>query len=232
MARGSRIHKAVEIYYENVVAEYERCSGVYADLTRYLPDDSELWADFIEPFITNFLLFEHRRRDHCASSDGKMSDFPPVGIEAEGWDESYTPPMMGYADVILPSGSLPEVGGSGVVIVDLKTGKTPDVKYRDEGIFLEGEYYSYLFKDDWDVDAVAGYYPKNDDFIISDLDESRLASIFDMVDSMKSSREREDFPTKPQPLCKWGSGDDEQCEFYDICSTSWGRRGGCGPTYE
>lgn len=229
MTRGTRIHRAVEIYYENVVAEFEETGEVNDNLIQYLPEDSERWADFIEPFITNFLLFEHRRLDAAPSP----SDFIPVGIEAEGWDESYTPPMMGYADVILKASSVPEIDeNDGVVVTDLKTGKTPDPKYRDEGIFLEGEYYSYLFKDEWDVTAVAGYYPKNDDFIVSDLDEDRLASIFKMIERMKVSREMEKFPTKPQPLCKWSDDDDDQCEFYDICPAGgWGKKGGPGPTY-
>lgn len=232
MKRGTRIHSALEIYYENVLAEYDRCSGVYADLSRYLPEDTMMWADFTEPFITNFLLFEQRRRDYCASKDGLMSHFPPVGIEAEGWDDEAAPPWMGYADVILHAGSVPELEeNDGVVIVDFKTGKTPKKQYRDDGIFLEGEYYAMLFEDEWDIAAVAGYFPKNDDFIVSPLNEERRARIYEYVEEMSASDLREHFPVDEQPLCKWGPGEDDQCDFYDICSSKWGQAGGPGPTY-
>ena len=228
--RGTRVHSAFETYYENVLDEWE--NGVFHnDLSKYLPEDTMGWADFTEPFITNFLLFEYRRLD-SVGVDG-LEDFLPVGIEAEGWDETTSPSWMGYADVILNAASVPDLEeDEGVVIVDFKTGKTPKEKYRDDGIFLEGEYYAMLFEDEWDVAAVAGYFPKNDDFIVSPLDEERRKRIYEYVEEMTESELREHFPIKEQPLCRWGPGEDQKCDYYDICPSKWGKRGGPGPTYD
>ncbi len=226
--RGTRVHAAFETYYENILAVWENEGGVYSDLSKYLPRDTLGWADFTEPFISNFLLFEYRR----LNTVDELEDFLSVGIEAEGWDDDAAPPWMGYADVILKAASVPEIDADeGVVIVDFKTGKTPDPKYRDDGIFLEGEYYAILFEEDWDIAAVAGYFPKNDDFIVSPLDEERRARIYEYVEEMTESDLREHFPINPQPLCRWGPDDEQQCEFYDICPSNWGERGGPGPTY-
>ncbi len=228
MKRGTRIHTAFETYYENILDVWYDEGVVYDDLSLYLPEDTMGWGDFTEPFISNFLLFENRRRD--AVDD--PAAFLPVGIEAEGWDEQTSPPWMGYADAILQAESVPEVEtDEGVVIVDFKTGKTPDPKYRDDGIFLEGEYYAVLFEDEWDIAAVAGYFPKNDDFIVSPLDDERRERIFRYVSEMTASELRENFPIKEQPLCKWGPEEDSQCDFYEICPSRWGKRGGPGPTY-
>lgn len=228
MKRGTTIHEVFEDYYGNVVEAVENGEEL-ADLMEYLPDDTERWRDFTVPYISNFLMWEYRRLAAAPS----RNEWLPVGIEAEGWDEHQNPPWMGYADAILNACSIPEVPAeNGVVVVDFKTGKTPDKKYRDEGIFLEGEYYAMLFEDEWDMAAVAGYYPRNDDFITAPLDGRRRDSIVKMVREMNESREKEDFPTEPQPLCKWGEGDDEQCDYYDICPSQWGKRGGPGPTYE
>ncbi len=229
MERGTRVHETFEVYYENVLEDYNERGEIREDLSEYLPNDTMEWADFTEPFISNFLLFEYRRLDAVDDVRG----FLPVGIEAEGWDDEMAPPWMGYADVILHAASLPDVEeDKGVVIVDFKTGKTPDPKYRDDGIFLEGEYYAILFEQDWDIAAVAGYFPKNDDFIVSQLDDERRTRIYEYVESMTGGELREHFPTKEQPLCKWGPGDDQQCDFYDICSSSWGQATGPGPTYD
>ncbi|MFC6717944.1 PD-(D/E)XK nuclease family protein [Natrialbaceae archaeon GCM10025810] len=226
--RGRQVHETYEIYYENLLESYVDRSEVPEDLTELLPSDVSLWADWIEPYISNFILFEMDRRK--AAPDDKA--FLPVGVEAEGWDWEQAPPWMGYADVIVNASSLPQVeNDEGVVIIDFKTGKTPDPKYRDDGIFLEGEYYAVLFEDEWDIAAVAGYFPMNDDFVISPLDAERRERIFQYVEEMTASTDREDFPVKEQPLCAWKSDEGCQCDFYKICSSSWGTIGGPGPNY-
>ncbi|MDQ2052972.1 PD-(D/E)XK nuclease family protein, partial [Natronolimnohabitans sp. A-GB9] len=134
---------------------------------------------------------------------------------------------------ILKAASVPQVDADeGVVIVDVKTGKTPKEQYRDDGIFLEGQYYSMLFEDDWNIAAVAGYFPMNDDFLVSELDDERRSRIDKYIEEMTAGNDREDFPIKEQPLCKWGEGDDQQCDFYNICSSRWGKCGGPGPNYD
>ena len=229
MKRGTRVHTAFETYYENIIDEWEK--GVFHnDLSMYLPEDTLGWADFTEPFITNFLLFEYRRLD--AVGVDNLEAFLPVGIEAEGWDDEAAPPWMGYADVILKAASVPDLEeNEGVVIVDFKTGKTPKKQYRDDGIFLEGEYYAMLFEGEWDIAAVAGYFPKNDDFIVSPLDDERRERIYEYVAAMTESDLREHFAIKAQPLCAWSSEEGSQCDFYQICSSRWGCVNGPGPNY-
>ncbi len=232
MKRGTRIHTAIEIYYENVLEHYENTGTVRVDLSEYLPSDTMLWADFTEPFISNFLMFEYRRFDTCVRSGDSLSAFPPIGIESEGWNMNESPPWMGYADVILNAASLKEIEtDEGVVIIDFKTGKTPDKKYRDDGIFLEGEYYAMLFEDEWNIAAVAGYFPMNDDFLVSPLDADRRERILTYIAEMSESDRREHFPIKEQPLCAWSSEEGSQCDFYQICSSRWGCANGPGPNY-
>ncbi|ELY47352.1 RecB family exonuclease [Natronorubrum sulfidifaciens] len=226
--RGRQVHEAYERYYENVLEHYEATGEIPEDLTEMLPSDVSLWADWIELYISNFILFEQDRLAEAATPE----EYLPVAVEAEGWDWEQSPPWMGYADVIVNASSVPQVDrDSGVVIVDFKTGKTPDPKYRDDGIFLEGEYYAVLFEEQLDVAAVAGYFPMNDDFVVSPLDSERRERIYQYVEEMTASDDLENFPIKEQPLCKWKPDDDCQCDFYSICPSTWGQPGGPGPTY-
>ncbi len=226
--RGTQIHKAYELYYENLLEYYSESGEIPDDLTEMLPADVSLWADWIEPYISNFIMFEEARLKAAPDAES----FLPVGIEAEGWDWDQPVPWMGYADVILHASSVPQVEtNEGVVIIDFKTGKTPKKQYRDDGIFLEGEYYAMLFEGDWDIAAVAGYFPMNDDFLVSELDAARRSRIEKYIEEMAASNDREDFPTCEQPLCAWGKEEGQQCDFYKICSSKWGTVGGPGPNY-
>jgi CRISPR/Cas system-associated exonuclease Cas4 (RecB family) len=228
MRRGTAVHEAIEDYYEaaaEFVAENDRVPTV-SEMVDLLPE-TRRWADYTEPFITNFLLFEARRGENAPTP----TEWLPVAVEAEEWlddplgygDDAI--PWMGYADAIYPASGFPEIDeNDGVVIVDFKTGKTPNKKYREEGIYLEGEYYAMLFASEWDVAGVAGYYPKNDDLIVSPLKESRREKIESVVHAMQavSGTNPDHLPITEQPLCKWGPGKDEQCAYYDMCASTWG----------
>lgn len=228
MRKGSRIHLAFELYYQNVVDHY---TGDFVDyvlpstpreLARFLPDEALLYADWL-PYIANFLTWELYRASHATT----LRDWLPVAIEAEAWDDNKRVPWMGFADAIIPAASVPQVeDDKGVVIVDFKTGKTPDKKYRNKGIYLEGEYYGMLFRDDYQVAGVAGYFPKNNDFIVSPLQGSRRDFIRDQIQKMHISGDVKDrYPTNTGPLCKWGPEDGEnQCDYYDLCAAGqeWG----------
>lgn len=238
--RGTRIHKSIENYYERLTeavqtGEFDEVAAWTEDLMEYFgEDDVGLWLDWIDPFIHNFLKFEERRLEHCLAHDVPLSQFVPHAVEAEGRKQVIEdgPEWMGYADAILHAASVPEIEDTeGYVIVDFKTGKTPKKQYRDEGIFLEGTFYRELFKDELDVVAVAGYFPMNDDFLVTPPSEKRLAKVFDVIGGIMDAECMADFACSPQPLCKWGEGDDEQCDHYDYCETSWGKPGGPGPTY-
>jgi hypothetical protein len=180
----------------------------------------------------------------------------PLEVEAEFWmgeppedydgepdyvDESGPPvgdiPWMGKADVVLNSASVPGVTGSGVTILDYKTGKCPTIKYQGapfldevmEDVFLETEYYGWMAEHVYDVDAVAIYYPKDDELVVGEygVQERR----FDIKNAALGMQERpgeldeggvpENFDFKPQNLCHWGDG---MCHFYNVCPSVEGKR--------
>jgi len=228
MRRGTAIHETFEDYYENAAAFVEENGRVpfLAEMVNLLPD-SERWADYTEPYITNFLRFEASRALVAPTPE----EWLPVAVEAEEWLEDplgygeEAIPWMGYADAIYPASAFLQIPeDDGVVIVDFKTGKTPDEKYRDEGIYLEGEYYAMLFASEWDVAGVAGYYPKAGELVISPLKAERRAKIRQIVHEMQaiSGTDPGHLEINEQPLCYWGPGEGEKCPYYDMCASTWG----------
>jgi hypothetical protein len=188
-----------------------------------------------------------------------LNAWEPLEVEAEFWmgqppedydgepdyvDESGPPvgdiPWMGKADVVLNSASVPGVTGSGVTIVDYKTGSCPKVKYEGapfldevmEETFLETEYYGWMAEHVYDVDAVAIYYPDADELVVGEygVQERR----WDIKDAALGLQERpgerdedgvpENFDFEPQNLCYWendnGTG---ACHFYNICPSAQGQ---------
>lgn len=230
MRRGTNIHETIEDYYLNVTEYVDETGEFPEDLVAFLPN-TDRWADYLEPYITNFLVFEMRRMDLCKDRTLSPHEWLPVEIEAEEWLEDpldYNEkaiPWMGYADAIYRDRTVPGVEpNGGVVVVDFKTGKTPDKKYRNEGIYLEGEYYAMLFESVWDVSAVAGYYPRNDDLIVSPLRANRREKIREVVHGFQSFNVEtpDHLEIDEQPLCRWGTGDDEACPYYNMCSSTFG----------
>jgi hypothetical protein len=136
-------------------------------------------------------------------------------------------PWMGKADALLHACTIDGIDSDeGWVIVDYKSGKTPKEQYRDEGIFLESEYYGWLMEEVVDVAGVAGYYPQNDDLVTAPFpDFGRRNKIMDAVEAMMQLPDEENFPIDEQPLCHWGSG---KCQHYEECPSSWGTKGGAG----
>lgn len=188
----------------------------------FLPEDALLWIDWLHPYITNFIYWELERSEAAST----IEEWLPVAIEAEAWDDDQAIPWMGFADAIVPVASIAEIDGDdGVVIVDFKTGSTPDKKYRNKGIFLEGEYYGMLFREDYNVQGVAGYFPKNNDFIVSELSEKRRQFVRDTIAEIhECGTEKQNYIPDTGPLCRWSSGDDEQCDYYSMCHAGkeWG----------
>jgi len=176
-----------------------------------------------------------------------LQSWEPVAVEAEAWlgeppelwvedrgEPDYVSgeppvgdaPWMGFADVILNTASVPGVTGSGVVILDYKTGKVPDKQYREDGIFLEGEYYGMLFEEFFDVDGVAGYYPKADELIVSPYPSTdRQRDIKSAVLGMQKLASKDNYEINENPLCHYGHG---KCFFYDECESTWGTASGAG----
>lgn len=183
-----------------------------------------------------------------------LHSWDPLEVEAEFWmgeppedydgepdyiDDSGPPvgdiPWMGKADVVLNTASVPGVTGSGVTILDYKTGSCPKVKYEGapfldeimEKTFRQTEYYGWMAEHVYDVDAVAIYYPRDDELVVGEygVQERR----FDIKDAVLGLQERPEdldedgvpsnFPFEEQNLCHWGSG---KCFFYDICPSRAG----------
>lgn len=224
MVRGSKIHESIEGFYNNATEQYEDVGLPPGDFVSYLPEDTSLWQDYIEPYMTNFFAWEHRRLEYAPSVESWL----PVAVEEEHWLEDRDPPWTGLADVIVNADSLPEFEGEdGVVIIDFKTGKVPDEKYRDDGIHIELAYYEALFGEKYDVAGSGAYYPKSDTFITKtsddEWDRNRINEAVDeLIETVENYDGEDHFETNPGPLCKWGEDEDEESAFYGICPCTWG----------
>jgi len=263
--KGGRLHVAFEEYHLNLM-EYVEEHGEKPLLWSDLLPDWKNWAQWIEQWGA-FMKFEERRWreavDH-AHAVAALDWWLPVAVEAELWlgeppeswfendhvdgDPDYIgsePPLgeapwMGRADLIVHTESMPGVEGTGVVIIDYKTGSCPTIRYANdpnlpqylnEGIFLEGEYYGWLAElcDDfpYEVDAVAGYYPAHDELVVSPFpNKGRRRDLKRCVLGMQKTPEYvqgngppDNFGHEPQPLCNYGSGN---CYFFNICKSTWG----------
>jgi CRISPR/Cas system-associated exonuclease Cas4 (RecB family) len=243
--KGTQIHRAYEDFHLNLI-EYVNDHTERPDTYAEVMGPWEDYAQWLEPHIRNFWQFEDTRWDAvvdyiCDSGQLEESTLKdalnlwlPLGVEVEGHLDDPPAgelPWMGYADAVLHAASVPDVeADDGVVILDYKTGKVQDAKYRDKGIFLEGEFYGWLFEEDpefeYEISAVAGYYPQADELVVSPYpDEARRETIVDAVESMHQPPDVENYPIKEQPLCHWGNG---RCEFYNVCESTWGLSGGSG----
>lgn len=229
MRRGSDIHETFETLYEYSV---ENRVYPYPELIeKALPADRRMWADYTEPYITNFIDWEHNRWE---ASGNQLKYYQPVAVEEEHWRDPVLgldgePEWMGLADVILPAAGVPEIDtDEGVVIVDFKTGSVPDEKYRSPGIYTELEYYVMLFEDKYDVVGAGAYYPREHTFLLQPDDEEHREDVLNAAENMVIATREYDgsdkFETKPGPLCKWGPGDDEESALYGVCTQcTWGK---------
>jgi hypothetical protein len=245
--KGSRIHRAYEDFHLNLI-EYAEEHGERPDLFAPLMENWRDYHQWLDPHVENFWMFEEKRwdlamdaarEDKLDGDDRKTATIAldywlPIGVEVEGRLEKPPAgdiPWMGYADAVLNAACFPEVEeDEGVVILDYKTGKTEDEKYRDKGIYLEGEFYGWLFEEDESFDhkvvAVAGYYPQNDDLVVSPYpDFDRRNTILDAVEGMQEAPDIENYEYEEQPLCHYKKG---RCFFYNECPSTWGLNGGAG----
>jgi len=201
-----------------------------------------------------------RLPEGCVDDDAELQAWEPLEVEAEFWmgeppehnervnpdyvDPSGPPvgdiPWMGKADVILPTASVPGVTGSGVVIVDYKTGSCPTIKYEGapfldeivESKFMETEFYGWMAEHVYDVDAVAIYYPADDELMVGEYGvKERRWDIQDAVLGMQEEPGERDeygvpdnFDFKEQNLCYWNNdGGKGGCFAYNICPSAHGR---------
>lgn len=249
--KGSRIHRAYEDFHNNLIEyvdEHEDRPETFSPLM-------ENWRDYhqwLSPHVANFWMFEETRwelaleygikqfqslddpRDGKSVKEYALDVWLPIGVEVEGRLEKPPAgdiPWMGYADAVLHAATVPGVEkDEGVVIVDYKTGKVEDEKYRDEGIYLEGEFYGWLFEEDESFDhkvvAVAGYYPQADELVVSPYpDYERRNTILSAVEGMQEAPDLENYEYDEQPLCHYKKG---RCFFYNECPSQWGVSGGSG----
>lgn len=220
MVRGTRIHEAFEEFY-HAAHEKDAYPGIDG-----LPENRQLWADFMDPYVTNFLRWEKERWD---TAGRRPAEYLPRGIEEECWRDGVLelpaePEWMGLADAVLPAASLPAVPeDTGSVIVDFKTGSVPDEQYRGDGIYTELEYYAMLFEDEYDVVAVGAYYPKEDTFLTqpAGVEEQRsmvLSAAEELVTACRDYDGDVKFETNEGPLCRWSFDDDDESPYYGVCS--------------
>lgn len=228
MIRGTKIHELIEAYYENA-EEYAQSNDEPPTTMFSLIDDSvhDDWREYLDPYLAHFLGFERRRWDNVDS----MDDWVPIAIEEGMYEQVFDdmPPLTGYADALLPAASfdksdVPETDGS--VLVDFKTGEPKSEKYRSHengGVQLDLAYYKVLFESDFDIKAVAGYYPKTDTLVVSTVEEEKERFVEEIATKISEADEDdpEDYPLKMGPLCAWGEGENERCEFYDQCPSTW-----------
>lgn len=223
MVRGTRVHEAFEGYYETILDQPYMEPNDPSIQAGALPDNRQLWADFVEPYVSNFFTFERRRWDEAGHS---MDDYSPVAIEEERWREPLIdngPEWMGLADVVLPAASVVEIqSDDGVVVVDFKTGSVPDKQYRSPGIYTELAYYTVLFEDEYDVAGSMAYYPRSDESIVNPDDGPHRDKVFQAVEEMVAASEAYDgsqkFEAKEGPLCGWSPSEDDRSPFYGVCS--------------
>lgn len=225
MDRGTRIHESIEVYYENAIENVEKAAE---DPVSLLPQQRKLWADFTQPYITNFFVWEMERLAVAPT----LEDWSPVAVEEEHWsppllDINKEPEWTGLADAILNANSVPGFEDEdGVVIVDFKTGKVPPEKYRDDGIYLELTFYEMVFDDKYDVAGSVAYYPRENTMVTND--KQAKASLLireeveEMIELVSNVEDYEHFPTREGPLCKWGPDEDEESAYYGVCPCTWG----------
>lgn len=220
LERGSDIHEIFEEYYENAQDYVDEHGEIPDNLLDLLPPE-EKYMKYMEPYIANFLEREQERAEHSKNAEV----WRPIEVEkyAEKHHLDENTPIMGYADIIFHAGSLHKVEEKeGEVIIDFKTGDTPNKNYLDEGIYLEGEFYAMLFEDEYDIVGIGGYYPKENDYLITKREVKRQDEIKDTVEIMlDSGMSIEDYEAVEQPLCAWGDGEDERCPYYEMCESSW-----------
>lgn len=224
MVRGTRIHETFEKFYE---AEVRHGKEMMSRPELYLPADRQLWADFINPYVNNFLKWERKRLRYA---DQTGSAWAPVAIEEELWVDpvlglNTEPEWMGLADVVIPAGAFPfNDSDDGVVIVDFKTGSVPDEQYRDEGIYTELEYYTILFEQEYNVSAAAAYYPRENETVVQPDDDSFRENVLEAVEEMVTAVEdgsTDMFPHHEGPLCGWSEAPGDRnpyCALSSKCS--------------
>lgn len=227
MVRGTIIHELIEAYYENA-EEYSQNNSEPPTTLFSLLDDTvhEDWRDYLDPYIAHFLAFERRRWENAQN----MSDWVPVAVEDEMWREVFDdiPVLMGYADVMLPAASfIDEIvpHNEGCVLIDFKTGEPNEnyMSYKEGGVQLDLAYYALIFELKYDIVAVGAYYPKTDSLYTSPVEQEREDFVEKITREITEADEDniEDYPIKEQPLCAWGEGEDERCEFYEDCESTW-----------
>lgn len=228
MVRGTDIHNIIENFYNNA-EEYARTNDIPPTTMISLIDDDVVdnWRDYLDPYISNFLAFERKRLTYCDD----MDNWIPASVEERMTRQVYddAPELVGYADVILPSSSFPNAVDveDGNILVDFKTGGVPDESYRDYkkgGIMLDLVFYQVLFEHKYDIQAVGGYYPKSDTFIVEKVTDSQREYIYDKIKEIANSNPQleNNYPVDTSPLCAWGSEDGERCEYYEQCPSTWG----------
>ena len=161
---------------------------------------SEILIKKIELEISKGLNFSEAFRKLCPISEEKFVS------------EKYS--VMGYIDAI-------EKREDGIYIMDYKTSKGNEINDQYK---LQLSIYTLLFYEKYKEmpKKVGIFFLKHEEkFIDASYDLIKEAEFeIEQIHSSTTTDNKEDYPMKPSPLCKWSSG---QCDFYELCFSKNGK---------
>jgi len=224
MIRGTDVHDTFEAFHKNLIAFVKANEEAPDNLTDLLPPASDWfqWLEYIGPFFEWELDRLDAARYNTDSEAEALEAWTPHSLEVSLTIDD--PPIgelpwLGPYDCLLDARSVPQVhANTGYVVVDYKTGSVADKEaWKKDGIYIDLEFYAWMLESEgFDIAAGIGMYPGESDFVVREMPNPETREdIADVVGYLhETDVTREQFPTRPQPLCGW-------CHFEDQCSTSW-----------
>lgn len=223
MERGSRVHDAFEEFHQNLEAFITANDEEPNSLTDLLGHASD-WFQFLE-YIGPFFEWELSRWEEAKSNAETKSEalsiWTPHSVE-KSLEINQPPvgdlPWLGPYDALLDVQSVPQFDADeGYVVVDYKTGSLPKPQWRDKGIHIDLEFYSWMLEcAGYHVVGAIGFYPTEDGNVVRSMPNKKIREdIADVVRHLHTvSATRSDFPIQPQPLCDY-------CFYEEQCPTTW-----------
>lgn len=228
LIRGKVIHKSIEEFYDAVVEKFQNDNLTASDISMEIipemvniddkpsPQSSSEYSDE----LSNFIEFEEKRFEEAPSKE----EYLPAGVEAEAskpFPKDETVDLFGYIDVVYFASSIPEVEtDEGYVIIDFKTGDVKPKQYRDESIYMELMFYAMISPFE-PVQKLGGFYIAEDEMLWKDIDGEMIMEIHEEMGELLSKKSTMEYEVEEQPLCAWGTGETDRCEYYDICPSTW-----------
>ena len=223
MDRGSAVHDAFEGFHKNLKAFLAANKEEPNSLTELFPPATD-WFQFVE-YVGPFIEWELQRlqtaRENTESEQATLNAWKPHSVEVSLKLED--PPVgeipwLGPYDALVDARSVAAIDSNdGYVVVDYKTGSLPKYEWRDGGIHIDLEFYSWLLEEEgYEIAGAIGMYPSEDGNVVREMpNEDMREYIADVVKYLhQASVTRSDFSVEPQPLCSY-------CHYEDQCPTTW-----------